>query len=38
VNQEPYGVGWIFTLELSDPAEVDALLDASAYQALVESA
>lgn len=38
VNQEPYGVGWIFALELSDPSEVDALLDAAAYQTLVESA
>jgi len=37
VNQEPYGAGWIFTLELSDPSEVDALLDAAAYRTLVES-
>jgi glycine cleavage system H protein len=38
VNQDPYGAGWIFTLELSDPSQVDALLDAAAYKALVESA
>ncbi len=37
VNQDPYGAGWIFTLELSDPSQVDALLDAAAYKALVES-
>jgi glycine cleavage system H protein len=36
VNQEPYGSGWIFTVEMSDPSEVDALLDAAAYRALVE--
>jgi glycine cleavage system H protein len=36
VNQDPYGQGWIMTIELSDPAEVDALLDAAAYRALVE--
>jgi glycine cleavage system H protein len=36
LNQEPYGNGWIFALEMSDPAEVDALLDAAAYRALVE--
>jgi glycine cleavage system H protein len=36
VNQEPYGGGWIFALEMSDPSEVDALLDAAGYRALVE--
>jgi glycine cleavage system H protein len=36
VNQDPYGQGWIMTIELSEPAEVDALLDAGAYRALVE--
>jgi len=36
INQEPYGNGWIFALEMSDPSEVDALLDAAAYRALVE--
>jgi glycine cleavage system H protein len=35
VNSDPYGEGWMFELELSDPAEVDALLDAAAYRALV---
>ena len=37
INQEPYGVGWIFELDLADQSEVDALLDAGAYRALVES-
>jgi glycine cleavage system H protein len=36
VNAEPYGAGWIFVVELADPAEVDTLLDAVAYRALVE--
>jgi len=36
VNQDPYGEGWIFTVEMSDPAELDALLDSGAYRALVE--
>jgi glycine cleavage system H protein len=36
INQEPYGSGWIFALEMPDPTEVDALLDAAAYRALVE--
>jgi len=36
VNEDPYGAGWIFALELSDPAQVDRLMDAAAYRALVE--
>jgi glycine cleavage system H protein len=35
VNQDPYGAGWMFELELTDPGEVDALLDAAAYRALI---
>ncbi|WP_432519415.1 glycine cleavage system protein GcvH [Kineococcus sp. SYSU DK006] len=31
VNSDPYGEGWMFTITPSDPAEVDALLDAQAY-------
>ena len=36
VNEDPYGKGWIFAVEMSDPAEMDGLMDASAYRALVE--
>jgi glycine cleavage system H protein len=32
VNEDPYGEGWLIRIRLSDPAEVDALLDAAAYQ------
>ena len=35
VNQDPYGEGWILEVALSDPTEVDALLDAAAYRELV---
>ena len=35
VNQDPYGAGWILELTLADPAELDALMDAAAYRALV---
>ena len=38
VNQEPYGGGWIFVLELADPAEVDGLMDADGYRRMVEEA
>jgi len=36
VNEDPYGAGWLFALELSDPAQVDALMDADAYRAFLE--
>ena len=35
VNQDPYGTGWMFELEVSDVSEVDALLDAAAYRAMI---
>jgi len=35
VNQDPYGAGWILAVTLSDPAELDGLLDANAYSTLV---
>jgi glycine cleavage system H protein len=37
LNQDPYGNGWIFVVEMSDASEVDALMDAAAYRTLVES-
>jgi glycine cleavage system H protein len=36
LNEDPYGEGWIFVIELRDPAELDKLLTADAYRALVE--
>ena len=33
VNTDPYGAGWMFKLELSNPADRDALMDATAYSA-----
>ncbi|WP_199444271.1 glycine cleavage system protein GcvH [Umezawaea beigongshangensis] len=38
VNSDPYGEGWMVELRLADPAEVDGLLDASAYQELAAQA
>jgi len=37
VNTDPYGDGWLFRLQLSDPSELDGLLDAEAYAEQVES-
>jgi glycine cleavage system H protein len=31
VNGDPFGEGWIARLTLSDPAELDGLMDAAAY-------
>jgi len=38
VNASPYDNGWIIKIELSNPAEVDALLDAAAYDAHTKEA
>ena len=32
VNEDPYGEGWLIRIRLSDPSEVDSLLDADAYK------
>ncbi len=32
VNEDPYGEGWLIRIRMSDPSEVDSLLDADAYQ------
>ncbi|MFP5255603.1 MAG: glycine cleavage system protein GcvH [Acidimicrobiia bacterium] len=36
VNEDPYGDGWIFLLEVDDPTAVADLLDAAGYRSLVE--
>jgi glycine cleavage system H protein len=38
INQSPYAEGWIFELEVSDPAELNALMTATQYRAVVEQA
>jgi glycine cleavage system H protein len=35
VNADPYGDGWMIRLKLGNAAEVDELLDADAYDALI---
>jgi len=32
INQDPYGEGWIVKLEMTDPGEVENLMDAAAYK------
>jgi glycine cleavage system H protein len=36
LNSDPYGEGWICRISLSDPSELDALMDADAYRELTE--
>ena len=38
VNEDPYGEGWLVRIRLSEPSELDALLDALAYRAQLENA
>lgn len=36
INDDPYGEGWMLVIKIDDPASVDALMDAAAYQEMVE--
>ncbi len=33
INEDPYGKAWLIKLEIADPAELDGLMDAAAYEA-----
>ena len=35
VNSDPYGAGWMVKIRMTDPAELDVLLDAEAYAKLI---
>ena len=35
VNNDPYGEGWMIKIRIVNPAELDTLLDAADYQALI---
>ena len=35
VNKDPYGKGWIVKIKISDETELDGLLNADAYQAII---
>lgn len=36
VNKDPYGDGWMIRMKLANPDDIDTLMDASAYQSLVQ--
>ncbi len=35
VNEDPYGEGWLIKVELTNPSELENLLDSNAYKALI---
>jgi glycine cleavage system H protein len=36
VNEDPYGEGWLCVIQASDTAQIDELMDAAAYRALID--
>ena len=36
INEDPYGEGWLVKVKLSDPSEVDSLMDSTEYQASLD--
>ncbi|GMT41412.1 MAG: glycine cleavage system H protein [bacterium] len=34
INEDPYGEGWMFRLQIEDVSELDGLMDADAYEAI----
>lgn len=37
VNSSPFETGWMYLVELSDPGQLEALLDSEQYQELIQS-
>ena len=37
INADPYGDGWMIKVRMSDPSEADSLMDAAAYQEMLEN-
>lgn len=37
INKDPYEKGWMIKIEMTDAAELDELMDAAAYQAMLEA-
>ena len=35
VNKDPFGEGWVIRIKMSDPSELDALLDAKQYREII---
>jgi glycine cleavage system H protein len=37
INKDPYGVGWIIVIDMSNPVELDSLMSAEEYRHFVEN-
>ncbi len=37
INEEPFGDGWLFQLKVADKGEFDSMLDAAAYEQVLEN-
>ena len=37
INRDPYEAGWLFRLQLTEPEELDGLMDAESYAQLLQS-
>ena len=37
INTDPHGAGWLIKIKLANPAEVNSLMDAAAYEAYIEA-
>ena len=35
INDDPYGKGWMVKMKIADPSELDGLMDAAAYEAML---
>ena len=35
INKDPYGEGWLIKMEVDDPAQINQLMDATAYAAMI---
>jgi glycine cleavage system H protein len=37
INKDPYGEGWMIKIRMTDPGELDQLMDAAAYQTMLQA-
>ena len=35
INTDPHGAGWLVVIEVSDPSQIDSLLDSAAYERII---
>jgi len=35
INTDPHGAGWLVMIEVSDPSQIDSLLDSAAYERII---